>query len=106
MSEMCQHITGVYYEEEFTGVYDTVMSLADYHHSELMIHSKTSGLSSPADKKTLKTQEDIGERGNLSHVVYTPTPPHEDSTAFVICYCIHVRRLLSDVEIYIYPVGS
>jgi hypothetical protein len=30
---MCQHITGVYYEEEFTGVYDTVMSLADYHHS-------------------------------------------------------------------------
>jgi len=57
---------GVDYEEEFIGVYDTVMSLADYHHSEIRIHSKTSGLSAPADKKTLKTQEDIGERGNLS----------------------------------------
>ena len=46
---------------EFIGVYDTpgvyvtVRSLVDYQHSEFMIHSKTSGFPSPADKKTLKT---------------------------------------------------
>jgi len=75
MSEMCQHITGVYYEEEFTGVHDTVMSLADYHHSELMIHSKTSGLSAPADKKTSKTWKTSKtlERGGICrHHLFTP----------------------------------
>ena len=46
---------GVDHEEEFIGVQVTVMSLADYHHSELRRYSKTSGRSAPADKKTLKT---------------------------------------------------
>ena len=105
---MCQHIIGVYRslsefigvydtpgvydEDEFIGVYDTVMSLVDYHHLELMIHSKTSGLSAPADKKTLKTQEDIGERGNLS---LSPSHPCSSLLLYMCTvYCIVTTQSL------------